>query len=91
MMFGTCAREKEVAELLLRGRWPHACSAELRAHVAACRACSDLVLVTQNFRSAHADAAALAFDKLDVEKGMQIRSPAGWILTPSEAVALSST
>ena len=60
MMFGTCAREKEVAELLLRGRWPHACSAELRAHVAACRACSALVLVTQNFRSAHADAAALA-------------------------------
>jgi hypothetical protein len=60
MIFGACAREKEVAELLLRGHWPHACSAELRAHVAACRACSDLVLVTQSFRSAHAGAAGVA-------------------------------
>jgi len=60
MMFGACAREKEVAELLRRGHWPHACSAELRAHVAACYACSDLVLVTQRFRSARADAAGVA-------------------------------
>jgi len=59
-MFGACVREKEVAELLRCGHWPHACSVELRAHVADCRACADLVLVTQTFRSARADATALA-------------------------------
>jgi branched-subunit amino acid ABC-type transport system permease component len=48
----TCAREKEVAELLHRGHWPQACAPELRDHVAACRQCSDLVLVTQIFQSA---------------------------------------
>jgi hypothetical protein len=50
----TCAREKEVAEFLHRGHWPQACTPELRDHVAACRQCSDLVLVTQTFQSARA-------------------------------------
>jgi hypothetical protein len=52
----TCAREKEVEELVQRGQWPQACAEELRAHVQACRACSDLALVAQAFRSAHATA-----------------------------------
>ena len=43
----TCAREREVTELLHRGYWPDACPADLRAHVETCRSCSDLVLVTQ--------------------------------------------
>jgi hypothetical protein len=46
-----CAREKEIAELLRNGHWPQACPSELRAHVAACRTCSDLVLVTETFRA----------------------------------------
>ncbi len=54
----TCAREKEVAQLLHRGHWPQASAAELRDHVAACRTCSDLVLVTQAFQGAKATAAA---------------------------------
>ena len=33
----TCAREREVTELLHRGYWPEACPDELRAHVEACR------------------------------------------------------
>jgi hypothetical protein len=49
----TCAREREVTELLHRGYWPDACSAELRAHVEACRVCSDLVVVAQAFQDAH--------------------------------------
>ena len=51
----TCAREKEVAELLHRGHWPQACAPELRQHVAACRQCSDLILTTQAFQSARAN------------------------------------
>lgn len=41
-----CVREREVTELLRQGYWPEACGPELRAHVKACRICSDLVLVT---------------------------------------------
>jgi hypothetical protein len=51
MRLGTCKREKEVSELLARGHWPDACSGELRAHVAACRSCQDLILVKQAFRA----------------------------------------
>lgn len=42
----SCAREREVTELLRQGYWPDACGEELRAHVEACRICSDLVLVS---------------------------------------------
>jgi hypothetical protein len=42
----SCTREREVSELLHQGYWPEACPEELRAHVEACRICSDLVLVT---------------------------------------------
>lgn len=58
----TCAREKEVAELLHRGHWPQACTIELRDHVAACRQCSDLVLVTQTFQSARAGTTPLRLE-----------------------------
>jgi hypothetical protein len=49
-----------VAELLGRGHWPEACSSELRAHVDACRACQDLVLVKQAFRAERVIAASAA-------------------------------
>jgi hypothetical protein len=54
----TCAREKEVEELVNRGQWPQACADELRAHVKGCRACSDLALVAQAFQAAHTTAIA---------------------------------
>jgi hypothetical protein len=60
MILGTCSRENEVAELVERGYWPQACSSELRAHVDACRACSDLVLLTSAFQHARAHAAGMA-------------------------------
>jgi hypothetical protein len=49
----TCAREREVTQLLDRGYWPEACPPDLREHVQSCRMCSDLVLVSQAFRTAH--------------------------------------
>jgi hypothetical protein len=50
----------EVRELLERGHWPQACRDELRAHVAACRVCGDMVLLTQAFRREKAVAASQA-------------------------------
>jgi hypothetical protein len=60
MNLSRCTNEKEVAGLLARGGWPQACAAELRAHVSVCRHCSDLVLLTESFKSARAAAASEA-------------------------------
>ena len=60
MIPGTCAREKEVAELLRSGHWPQACSLELHANVGGCRACGNLILVTETFQRARSNAAGMA-------------------------------
>jgi hypothetical protein len=60
MILSPCSREKELIELLARGAWPDACPPELRTHVAGCRACGDLVLVTRTLRRARAEAAGAA-------------------------------
>jgi hypothetical protein len=52
MSLFTCARERELTELLHRGYWPEACPDELRAHVEACRMCADLVAVSTAFQAA---------------------------------------
>jgi hypothetical protein len=44
--------------MLARGHWPQACPAELRAHLAACRPCAELLVVTQAFQQDRAAAAA---------------------------------
>ena len=49
MRFTQCARTSEVKNLLALGHWPHACPLELRAHLLECRACADLVLLTETF------------------------------------------
>jgi hypothetical protein len=60
MRLGACGQEGELAERLANGHWPDASSPELRAHVATCRACQDLVLVKQAFRADRAAAAGAA-------------------------------
>jgi hypothetical protein len=55
----SCAREKETAELLERGQWPHACPEELRGHVEGCRVCGELVLVKSAFGRARVHAMTL--------------------------------
>jgi uncharacterized membrane protein (DUF2068 family) len=47
----TCTRERDVASLLHSGHWPQACPEDLRSHVASCRGCSDLVLVTETLQA----------------------------------------
>jgi hypothetical protein len=53
-----CSRQPEVLALLARGHWPQACPPELRAHLAECRSCAELLLVTQTFQRSRATAAA---------------------------------
>jgi hypothetical protein len=60
MNLGSCSREKEVSELLKQGHWPHACSADLRAHVDGCVACGDLMRLTTAFHAARTQAASAA-------------------------------
>ncbi len=55
-----CPRQAEVNELLAHGHWPNACPAELRAHLAECRSCAELLLVTQAFQRSRATAVAQA-------------------------------
>jgi hypothetical protein len=54
MTLRTCSHEAEIKRLLQLGHWPQSCTPELRAHVDDCRACGDLVLVTEAFRNARA-------------------------------------
>ena len=58
MTLRPCTRQSEVQQLLEQGHWPHACPAELRAHLWECRLCAELVLVTQAFQKSRATAAA---------------------------------
>ncbi|WP_162601348.1 hypothetical protein [Occallatibacter savannae] len=48
----TCPRERELSTLLHSGHWPRACPDDLHTHVASCRNCSDLVLVTGALQAA---------------------------------------
>ncbi len=60
MKLTSCVHEKEVRELISGGQWPAACPPELRAHLSRCRACGDLVLVSEVFRHARAESLAAA-------------------------------
>lgn len=59
MSLFSCAREREVSELLHKGHWPQACPDDLRSHVASCRSCSDLILVTGTLQETRRHAADL--------------------------------
>jgi len=50
----TCSHEPEIRRLLELGHWPQSCPPELRAHAESCRACGEMILVTQTFRNARA-------------------------------------
>jgi hypothetical protein len=60
MTFTPCSHEKEVAQLLARGPWTQVCTEELRNHVRQCRACGDLLLISQVFRQARTETASAA-------------------------------
>ena len=60
MTLPICSHEKEVSLLLQGGQWPAGCASELRAHVAGCRVCSDMVLITSAIRTAKGSAVGAA-------------------------------
>jgi hypothetical protein len=60
MKLTPCQHEKEVRQLVARGQWPAACTPELRAHVSGCRACGDLVLISEAFQNARVESLAAA-------------------------------
>ena len=47
MRLSGCPREPELSRLLDLGQWPEACTEEMRAHVAGCRLCGELLAVRQ--------------------------------------------
>lgn len=57
-LLGGCTREREVAELVERGQWPHACPKDLRDHAAGCRVCAEVVLIKQVLRREKTEAMA---------------------------------
>lgn len=65
MKFRACVREQEVTALLERGQWPAASSEELRAHVAACRPCRELIVVRR----------ALGADRLLAVREARLEAP----------------
>lgn len=58
MRLSGCVREPELARLLDRGQWPEACTDEMRAHVAGCRLCNELLMVRQALGGERSRAAA---------------------------------
>ena len=48
-----CPREQDVLDALAAGRWPARCEDELRAHVAECGVCADVIEVVKPMREAH--------------------------------------
>jgi hypothetical protein len=60
MTLRRCTERASVRQLLALGHWPDACPAELRTHVESCASCKELVVLTDAFRTARVEAAALA-------------------------------
>jgi hypothetical protein len=56
MNLRSCPRETELSEALKAGHWPDACDFTLREHVNHCERCGELVLLTQTFKAARAEA-----------------------------------
>jgi hypothetical protein len=50
MNVNECRREAEVTEVVASGRWPERCPEDIRAHVAGCFICADIVEVALTLR-----------------------------------------
>jgi hypothetical protein len=59
MSLRPCPREVELSVVLKAGHWPDACDSRLREHVSTCQRCRELVLLTQTFKAARAEAVVL--------------------------------
>jgi hypothetical protein len=48
-----CTREQDAIDAVAAGRWPARCDDELRAHVAGCAICADVVTVARALQEEH--------------------------------------
>ena len=62
MTLRTCSYETELAQALKAGHWPDGCTPDLRTHVALCRNCGELVLVTEAFQRARSESGTVPAD-----------------------------
>ena len=62
MTLRTCSYETELAQALKAGHWPDGCTPDLRTHVALCRNCGELVLVTEAFQRARSESRTVPAD-----------------------------
>ena len=62
MTLRTCSYETELAQALKAGHWPDGCTPDLRTHVALCRNCGELVLVTEAFQRARSESGSVPAD-----------------------------
>ncbi len=60
MTFADCPREQDLIDALTTDQWPDRCDEDLKAHVAACEGCRDLVAVLAPLGEAWTDARAEA-------------------------------
>ncbi len=51
-----CTREQDAVDAVTAGRWPDRCDDELRAHVAGCSICADVVTVARALQQEHESA-----------------------------------
>jgi hypothetical protein len=92
-----CPHEDDVMAAVNTGRWPARADADLRAHVAGCLVCQDVVAVAEAFRDAEADASIRVPEAGAVWLRAQIRARAENTrlaerpISVAQAIAFAST
>jgi len=97
-MIEHCVREAETIDAVTSGAWPGACAADLRAHVAACEACSETAAVAtairSDWQSAYADvrvpSAGLVWWRAQLRSRQDVAEKAGRPITYAQAVAATA-
>ena len=66
MTFAECPREAEVIDALTTMQWPERCAEELKAHVAACEGCRDVVATMATLSEAWDETRAVQFTSMTI-------------------------
>jgi hypothetical protein len=91
-----CAREADVVDALMAGRWPETCDAELRSHVSTCAFCTDLVTVAlplledhhASVQSAQVPSGAIVWWRAQLRARREAADAANRPITVAQCVAL---
>jgi hypothetical protein len=91
-----CPREYEALEAIQAGRWPDGCDAALRAHVAACPSCGELVTLASALleqrnvavRDAHLAGSGLVWWRIQMRARREAQRNAARVLAAVQAAAV---